>query len=155
MKRILSILSQKWPEYILEIIVITIGILGAFALNSWNESRIRSNMTTEILTQIRSDIEDNLSDVSGDYRRLRLGRQAHINVIRYIHSDMTYMDSMCFDFDFLIMDEYTTANRAGFDALKENGFDLVKNDTLKWRIRSLYETALPRIEAQGAFHEHL
>lgn len=155
MKRLINTLKERWPEYILEIIVITIGILGAFALNNWNENRKKSFLTKEILTQIRLDIEDNLSDVSNDLGNLELAHQSHLNILRYIHSDAPYADSMCFDFELFIDDEYTTANRAGFDALKEAGFDLVQNDTLKWRIKSLYETALPRISPEGAFYEHL
>ncbi len=34
MKKILSILNQKWPEYILKILVIIIGKLSAFGLDS-------------------------------------------------------------------------------------------------------------------------
>lgn len=60
MKRILQILSQKWPEYILEILVITIGILGAFALNNWNEGRKSEEYTGELITQLIMDYEANL-----------------------------------------------------------------------------------------------
>ncbi len=52
MKRILTILKEKWPEYILEILVITIGILGAFFLNNWNEKRLLNSRFEYSLEQI-------------------------------------------------------------------------------------------------------
>jgi hypothetical protein len=138
-----------------EILLVVFGILIALKVNNWNDSRIRSQKAEEILTQIKSDIEDNLGDVSGDLAILKLGVQAHMNINRYLHSDAEYVDSMCFDFFWLIKDEYTTANRAGFDALNDIGFDIIKNDTLKWSIKSLYEAVLPRISKEGAFYSHL
>ena len=61
MKRILTTLSQKWPEYLLEIIVLIIGIYGAFALDSWKEDRIDQKLES---TFMQSMLEDLHGDVT-------------------------------------------------------------------------------------------
>ena len=61
MKPVVKKLKQSWPEYVLEILVITTGILGAFALNSWGETRKANEderyILEEILNNLREDKE--------------------------------------------------------------------------------------------------
>jgi type II secretory pathway pseudopilin PulG len=63
MKKLVTTLAQKWPEYLLEILVITIGVLGAFGLNNWNESKQKGAQEQQILRQLLSDYEANLSQL--------------------------------------------------------------------------------------------
>lgn len=59
MKRIFTTLKQKWPEYLLEILVIIIGIYGAFELDNWNDSRknnvIKKKYITSLITDLKQD----------------------------------------------------------------------------------------------------
>lgn len=60
MKKILKTLKLKWTEYLLEIIVIVIGILVAFMLNNWNENRNKEKLVTEILLEVQNDLVVNI-----------------------------------------------------------------------------------------------
>ena len=58
MKRILTTLSQKWPEYLLEIIVLIIGIYGAFALENWRDDRNELKKERKYLESLLIDLKE-------------------------------------------------------------------------------------------------
>jgi quercetin dioxygenase-like cupin family protein len=57
MKRILTTLSQKWPEYLIEAFVIIASILGAFALESWGQKREEQAKQKELLSNLLKDLK--------------------------------------------------------------------------------------------------
>ena len=63
MKRILTTLKEKWPEYLLEILVLIIGIYGAFMLDNWNEKRNEGVQEQRILHQLKIEYQENLKQL--------------------------------------------------------------------------------------------
>ncbi len=60
MKIIFKTLREKWPEYFLEILVITMGIFGALVLNNWNDGRKANNVQQKTMERMIDDIESDL-----------------------------------------------------------------------------------------------
>jgi len=56
MRKILSILKQNWIKYGFETIVVTVGLLGAFALEGWRENRVEERELLEIYSIIADDL---------------------------------------------------------------------------------------------------
>lgn len=57
MKKILNHLRKDWYKYALEMIVITFGILGAYALNNWNEGRKDEVRAVKFLQTLSEDLQ--------------------------------------------------------------------------------------------------
>ncbi|MFK7953572.1 MAG: hypothetical protein AB8B73_12055 [Ekhidna sp.] len=145
MKRILTTLSQKWPEYLLEILVITIGILGAYTLNNWNEDRKSVEKGREILVDVRENLESNTSQFKKD---IGITREV-INSIDIILNNITvtkvYDESLNKHLRFATYWETTRWKSSGYVALIDHGVDIVKSKELQESIIDLYEISYPEI----------
>ena len=64
MKKILNHLATDWYKYLLELIVITAGVLGAFSLNSWNQSRKDTHLKTAYLERLISDLQHDTASIA-------------------------------------------------------------------------------------------
>lgn len=59
MKKILKHLKENWIRHGFETLVVTVGILGAFALNNWNEERKDRILEKEYLRNINQEFKSN------------------------------------------------------------------------------------------------
>jgi hypothetical protein len=105
MKRIITTLSQKWPEYLIEAIVIVASILGAYALDNWNENRIDRNKELQILSQLTEDYESNLAQLEQKIALRNLIIQASQSILNAIDNPQTInRDSLLVHLSYLIID---------------------------------------------------
>jgi hypothetical protein len=138
MKRILQTFFKKWPEYLLEILVITIGILGAFALDSWNETRKDRIAEISILNNLYQDLTLDTLDIAFNIRYMKkilAEEQKLYSVMRNaeeITEDINYTDALGIPL-------MLTLHESSLKNLQSNGFEIITNDELKNEISRFYD----------------
>jgi hypothetical protein len=139
MKKILETLKNKWAEYLLEIIVITIGILVAYTLNNWNEKRKDSVKSHEVLLEIKENIQFNTSQFNAEIMEEKNVVKSVDVVLESINTAGEYHDSL--DFHMYNISYWPSSSRksSGYETLKSQGVELIKSTELRQSIIDLYE----------------
>ena len=148
--------TGKYFKYAIgEILLVMIGILLALQVSNWNTKRVKNNLERTTLLQLKDDVGAMLNDMEGDYEVLKMGIRSHLKIVNYLEQNVNYNDTMCFDFHWLIKDEYIYPITSSYDLLKKEGLELIKNDSIRMIAQRAFEYNLPRISKQNPFYPDL
>ena len=129
-----------------------IGILLALKVNNWNNDRQRLKLETKLLLQVDEELQGMLNDMEDDLILLEKGIDCHFNIERYIEYDLPYADTMCFDFHWIYKDEYVYPINTGYEVIKAQGLDIIRNDSIRDYLQACFDFMFPRISRQEAFY---
>ncbi len=131
--------GKKWKKYGFEFLSIFIAVITAFALNNWNDNRNDNLVEQKILTEIRNGLEKDLDDVVVNKNGHSDGIKACKFWRNVIMGNEVKKDSLMQHYFNLTRDFISIQNISGYETLKSRGLELLKNDSLRFSIISLYE----------------
>jgi hypothetical protein len=128
-----------WQKYVFEFTSIFVGVSLAFALENWNEDRRLAESETKTLYEIKNGLLEDKSDLGENF----IGHQNALKACDYFTNLVLgkNVDAQLFPDKYknLIRDYISIQNRSAYESLKSRGLELVKNDSLRLNIISLYD----------------
>ncbi len=141
--------ENKFSKYLLyaigEIILVVIGILIALQLNTQKENNQKKEVGITFLTEMRTEVQSDLSDLDGRIRRLQRNIENHEAALRTKNIAGLPLDSIAMilrpeNLDFVI-------SELTFNKMKNLGISLLStNDSLNAQINTYYNAAVVNLK---------
>ena len=135
--------ENRMTRYLLyalgEILLVVIGILLALQVNNWNEERKFRAQQAGLLTDLTKDLEANLRELDFGLvmnSRLLSEYRALMRAIKEDQPSSPAIDSLCLHLENWHSPYFT---HTAYESLKIIGLEIIRNDSLKERIISMYE----------------
>jgi len=129
----------KYLRYAIgEIVLVVIGILIALSINNWNENKKIKIKEIKALLELRKDLEQNLNDINGNIISFQNSKKANEIIMYSIENKLMYNDSLNYHFSMLYPFITFTINQTSYETLKQNGIELISNDSLRSLISDIY-----------------
>lgn len=145
LRTIFNHLKSQWYKYIIEILVVIIGILIAYNLEQWSEARANKKKEVSILKEFKAALSADLVEIQGNIHEHENSILASRIILKVIKDNLQYHDSL--DACFAYTHAFTTfSGRVGpIEQLKNTNLEIVSNDNLRLNIISMYDEAFPRL----------
>lgn len=145
LKKITDHLKSNWYKYIIEIIVVIIGILIAYNLEQWSDARSNKKREIEVLKEFKAALGADLAEMKDNIHEHENSILSSKIVLKAIKDDLPYHDSL--DACFAYTHAFTTfSGRVGpIEQLKNTNLEIVSNDSLRLNIVSMYDEAFTRL----------
>jgi len=144
-----------FKKYFLEFALIFISVILAFLLTEWssnkNEKLSQKTILTEIKNGLRSDVKDlqaNLDNHKFSIRGVRVFRN-------WTMAKKIPQDSIAFYYYGLFRNYTPIINKTGYESLKSSGLKTISNDSLRFKIITLYDFHYKIIEKLEDSHPEM
>lgn len=143
--------SGKFKNYLFyavgEILLVMLGILLALNISNWNDERKNRKEEKKVLSRIVKDLEQDLISYNRDYiKKNEYLKNSLLDTTQNIHYDSLnkYLNNYFAFFK----------TNASYIGLKDGGkLSLIKNENLKTKLITYYESHYDRLLAFAAFHK--
>ena len=123
-----------------EILLVVIGILIALSINNWNEKRKESIQELKILKNLGDDIKYNVLSIKSTYSSDSLIASRNRFLLKILKDNKSeYTDSLQIHFGGITRYYIFSPRKMAFEALKSEGLEIIKNDSLRSEVIKLYD----------------
>jgi len=131
----------KYLRYAIgEIVLVVIGILIALAINNWNEGRKERIEEQKVLEELLTSLEHNYTRMVADSVNRSDWNRSSGYVIRSLEQGIPYSDTMNIHFQNARKPGTNLSlSYAGYESLKNVGYEIITSDTLRKAIVELFE----------------
>lgn len=156
MNKILNHLKSDWYKYTIELVVITAGILGAYALNNWNEGRKNKQLELDIYENLYSSLKTDSVKLIRILGHINASIEAQETVIQ---NDYYYVMECCdpeqvladlYDGSFSFFPKYGAYNQI----VSDGQLPIIRNEEIRDKLTELYDYQFTRYANIDAIVDH-
>ena len=148
--------TYKYFKYAIgEIILVVLGILIALQINNWNEEMKNKQLETKILLEIKKGLNKDLSDITYNIEWHESVLRSQDIVVKWLSSNEPHVDSLNVHFSILSAFSVFLSREGPYENLKQVGYSLISNDSLRSQIMNVYEYDYPYYKAQTSTYRDL
>lgn len=141
MKKIINHLKENWIKYGFETLVVTVGILGAFVLNNWNEERKAKIHERQLLEELIVNLNSNVEEFNQNINVTKSQIEGIDLILDHLENGKPYHDSL--DFRILLYIEQISLSTSAYETFKSVGLNTIRSEALKMEIIQLFEMTYP------------
>lgn len=129
----------NWKKYLFEFLSIFVAVISAFALSNWNDNVNSRHSEQKILIEIKNGVSVDQKDFEGNIFGHNTSLTANRKFRELLLGKEIGTDSVALFYTSLFRDYTPLINRSGYESLKESGLKTISNDSLRFKIISLYD----------------
>ena len=139
MKKIINHLKDNWIRHGFETLVVTVGILGAFGLNNWNENRKNRNTEEKLLVELKENLAINLARLQNEIEKENNSIAAINFVVDHLDNRKPYYDSLDVRFRQAFKAYDIVLSTSAFESIRSKGFEIIHSNSLRNEIIELFD----------------